>query len=125
MRSVCVLGATGSIGAQALEIVAGNPDLRCCGLAAHSDVDGLLRAAQACGAELVALADPAAAEQARGRFPGRVLAGPEGVVELVRSCAADVVLNGVVGRRAWRRRWPPRGGLGRGAGQQGVAGGRR
>ena len=97
MRSVCVLGATGSIGAQALEIVAGNPDLRCCGLAAHSDVDGLLDAAQACGAELVAVADPIAAERARGRFSGRVLAGPEGVVELVRNCGADVVLNGVVG----------------------------
>jgi len=37
MRSVAVLGATGSIGTQALEIVGANPGLRACALAAASD----------------------------------------------------------------------------------------
>ena len=97
MRSVCVLGATGSIGVQALEVVAANPELRICGLAAGSRVDELLAAATACAAPAIALADPAAAGAARERFAGRVESGPEGVLELVRSCGADIVLNGVVG----------------------------
>jgi 1-deoxy-D-xylulose-5-phosphate reductoisomerase len=97
MRSVCVLGATGSIGAQALEIIAENPDLTCCGMAARSDVDGLLAASQAAGVRMIALTDADAAATARGRFDGTVFAGPDGLVELVRECAATTVLNGVVG----------------------------
>ena len=97
MRSVCVLGATGSIGVQALEVVAANPELRICGLAAGSRVDELLAAAAASTAPAIALADPAAAGAARERFAGRVESGPEGVLELVRSCGADIVLNALVG----------------------------
>src|SRR5204863_7391782 len=54
-------------------------------------------AARAYGAPPIALADPAAAELAAREFDGRVEAGPEGLLALVRSCGADVVLNGVVG----------------------------
>jgi 1-deoxy-D-xylulose-5-phosphate reductoisomerase len=97
MRSVCVLGATGSIGAQALEIVSQNADLACCGLAARSEVGALVEAARSHGVGTIALTDPVAAEHAREVFDGRVLAGPEGMVELVAECGADVVLNAVVG----------------------------
>jgi 1-deoxy-D-xylulose-5-phosphate reductoisomerase len=97
-----VLGATGSIGTQALEIIAASPELRCCGLAAGSADEPLVEAAAVHGVELIALADDAAAERARARFPGRVLAGPDGLLTLVRECAADVVLNGVVGAAGLR-----------------------
>jgi 1-deoxy-D-xylulose-5-phosphate reductoisomerase len=80
MRSVCVLGATGSIGVQALEVVAANPELRICGLAAGSRVDELLAAAESSAAPAIALADPVAAGVARERFGGRVESGPEGVL---------------------------------------------
>jgi 1-deoxy-D-xylulose-5-phosphate reductoisomerase len=97
-----VLGATGSIGTQALEIIARSPELRCCGLAAASAADALAAAAGEHGVEAIALADPAAAERAQDGFAGRVLGGPDGVLELVRTCGADVVLNGVVGAAGLR-----------------------
>ena len=102
MRSVCVLGATGSIGVQALEIVEGNPDLAVCGLAGGSRVEPLLETARRHGAATVALADERAAARAAQDFDGRVLAGEAGVLELVRCCGADVVLNAVVGAAGLR-----------------------
>jgi 1-deoxy-D-xylulose-5-phosphate reductoisomerase len=97
MRSVAILGATGSVGAQALEIVRDSPDLRLVALSAHSSSGPLLAAAREHRVELVALTDPAAAESARDDVPGRLFAGREGLVELVRAAGADVVLNAVVG----------------------------
>ena len=76
MRSVAILGATGSIGVQALEIV-GPPRAEACGLAAHSDHAGLVAAAARHGVGRIALADPAAAAAARAEFDGEVLEGPE------------------------------------------------
>ncbi len=97
MRTVVILGATGSIGVQALEIVQAHPDLRLSGLAAASSGDALVGAAIDGGAPMIALADPAAAARARSSFPGEVLEGPDSAAELVRRCGADVVLNAVVG----------------------------
>jgi 1-deoxy-D-xylulose-5-phosphate reductoisomerase len=45
----------------------------------------------------IALADEAAAERARSEWSGRVLAGEEGVTELIATSGADLVLNGIVG----------------------------
>ena len=97
MRNVALLGSTGSIGRQAIEVCTADPDLRVCALAAASDVDGVVREAERLGVGTIALADPAAAAHARGRFTGRVLAGPEGVAQLAAESGADVVLNAVVG----------------------------
>jgi 1-deoxy-D-xylulose-5-phosphate reductoisomerase len=93
MRTVAILGATGSVGRQPLEIVRRNPDLRLVGLAAHSAADEVVAAAEELGAGCVALADPAAAERARALFDGDVV----GVVDLVGRVRADVVLNAIVG----------------------------
>ena len=65
MRSVAVLGATGSIGTQALEIVRAHPDLAACALAADTDHAGLVAAAREHGVSRIALVDPAAAAAAR------------------------------------------------------------
>jgi 1-deoxy-D-xylulose-5-phosphate reductoisomerase len=102
MRSVAVLGATGSIGTQALEIVGANPGLRACALAAGSDHAGLVAAARAHGVERIALVDPQAAAAARAAFSGEVLEGPDGVEQLVADCGADVVLNAIVGSAGLR-----------------------
>jgi 1-deoxy-D-xylulose-5-phosphate reductoisomerase len=102
MRSVAVLGATGSIGTQALEIVGANPGLRACALAAGSDHAGLVAAAAAHGVERIALVDPDAAAAARAGFAGEVLEGPEGVERLVAGSGADVVLNAIVGAAGLR-----------------------
>ncbi len=102
MRSVAILGATGSIGRQALEIVAAHPGLRVCALAAGSDHAGLVAAAARHGVHRIALVDAAAAAAARRAHPGDVLEGDDGVERLVAESGADVVLNAVVGAAGLR-----------------------
>lgn len=97
MRKVVVLGATGSVGVQALEVIAGSDELAVVGLSADSSWKQLVEAAKEHGAPQIALADPAAAEQAVTAWKGRVLSGDEGVRELVAGSGADLVLNGIVG----------------------------
>jgi len=102
MTRICLLGATGSIGQQALEVAAANDALEVVALAAGSDVDGLCAAARATGAERLALADPAAAERAAAELGRPVAGGPEAVEALAREAEADVVLNAVVGAAGLR-----------------------
>jgi 1-deoxy-D-xylulose-5-phosphate reductoisomerase len=97
MRSVAILGATGSVGVQALEIVRDSPDLRLVALSAHSSSQPLIAAAREHGVTLLALTDAEAAASAGDGFTGRLFAGRDGLVELVRAAEADVVLNAVVG----------------------------
>jgi 1-deoxy-D-xylulose-5-phosphate reductoisomerase len=98
-RRLVILGSTGSIGTQALDVVARSEGaLEVVGLSAARDWEGLLAQAQRFGVRRVALADPQAAERACREWPGgRVMSGPDGIVELVRSSAADIVLNAIVG----------------------------
>jgi len=97
MRKLVILGSTGSIGVQALQIVAASEELQVVGLAAGTSWEQLLDQARQHGVPTVALADDDAAERARSTWDGRVLAGEEGVRELIASSAADLVLNGMVG----------------------------
>ncbi|MGQ4597528.1 1-deoxy-D-xylulose-5-phosphate reductoisomerase [Nocardia sp. R6R-6] len=91
---VLLLGSTGSIGTQALEVIAANPDrFEVVGLAARGGNTELLAAQMAAtGTRNVAVADPNAAR--RLDLP---LGGPGAVTELVRRTDADVVLNALVG----------------------------
>ncbi|QBS40342.1 1-deoxy-D-xylulose-5-phosphate reductoisomerase [Nocardia sp. CS682] len=91
---VLLLGSTGSIGTQALEVIAANPDrFEVVGLAARGGNTELLAAQMAAtGTRNVAVADPAAAQQL-----DVALAGPDAATELVRRTEADVVLNALVG----------------------------
>jgi 1-deoxy-D-xylulose-5-phosphate reductoisomerase len=97
MKRVVILGATGSIGEQALDVVAGSDELQVVGLSAERRWEPLLDAARDHGVPAVALSDPAAAERAAEAWSGRVLAGEEGVRELVAGSGADLVLNAIVG----------------------------
>ncbi|MCV7400553.1 1-deoxy-D-xylulose-5-phosphate reductoisomerase [Mycobacterium fragae] len=96
-RKVLVLGSTGSIGTQALEVIAANPDrFELVGLAAggaHPDLLAAQRAAT--GVTNVAVTDEDAA-QAIGDVTYR---GPDAVTRLVENTEADVVLNALVGAR--------------------------
>jgi 1-deoxy-D-xylulose-5-phosphate reductoisomerase len=98
-RRLVILGSTGSIGTQALDVVARSEGaLQVVGLSAARDWEGLLAQAQRFGVRRVALADPQAAERACRAWPGgQVMSGPDGIVELVRSSAAEIVLNAIVG----------------------------
>jgi 1-deoxy-D-xylulose-5-phosphate reductoisomerase len=97
MKKLVILGCTGSIGAQALEIVSGSEDLEVVGLAAGSSWEPVVEQASRHGVPAIALAEPAAAERAGSAWDGRVLAGEEGIRELVAGSDADLVLNGIVG----------------------------
>jgi 1-deoxy-D-xylulose-5-phosphate reductoisomerase len=115
-RSVLLLGSTGSIGLQALDVVRRNPQrFRVVGLAAGgADPQTLAAQVLQTGASAVAVARGRAGQdvqlalfaeaQRRGyergsyRMP-RILVGPEAVAELVATVPADVVLNGVTGSR--------------------------
>ena len=97
MKRVVILGATGSIGEQALEVVARSDELAVVGLAAGHSWKRTVDQAREHGVPTVALADPAAASAAAEAWNGRVLSREEGVRELVADSGADLVLNGVVG----------------------------
>jgi 1-deoxy-D-xylulose-5-phosphate reductoisomerase len=112
-RSVVLLGSTGSIGTQAVEVVRRAPDrFRVVGLAAGgSDVGVLARQALELGVEVVGVARATAAqdlqlafyaEARRGGFSAgaysvpKILAGPDAAAE-VAAWPCDVVLNGMTG----------------------------
>jgi 1-deoxy-D-xylulose-5-phosphate reductoisomerase len=97
MREVVILGSTGSIGTQALEIVAASDELEVVGLAAGSSWERVLAQAAEHGVGTVAFADIESAAAAGSAWDGRVLAGEEGIRELIVSSGADLVLNGIVG----------------------------
>jgi 1-deoxy-D-xylulose-5-phosphate reductoisomerase len=97
MKRVVILGSTGSIGTQALEIVAGSDELQVVGLAAATSWEQVLGQARQHGVPVVALSDADAAERARSAWDGRVLAGEAGIRELIAGSGAGLVLNGIVG----------------------------
>jgi 1-deoxy-D-xylulose-5-phosphate reductoisomerase len=90
---VLILGSTGSIGTQALEVIAANPDrFEVVGLAAGGGNPELLaRQRVETGVMNVAVADPAAA------IDDVTYSGPEAATRLVQNTEADVVLNALVG----------------------------
>ena len=98
MRKILIVGSTGSIGTQALEVIAGSESLEVVGLAAHSNAEMVLEQAESFGVDRVALADSdAAARAAEGWTQGTVLAGAEGLVSLITESDCDLVLNALVG----------------------------
>jgi 1-deoxy-D-xylulose-5-phosphate reductoisomerase len=98
MRRIVIAGSTGSIGTQALDVISRSESLEVVGLAAGSSVDPLLEQAVAHGVDRIALADPDAAARAAERWTeGQVLAGAEGLIELIVETECDLVLNSLVG----------------------------
>ena len=96
--SVAVLGSTGSIGTQTLDIIAARPDeFDVVALGAARSVDQLVKQAEAFRPQVVAVADPVRAAEVAARLPvgTEVLAGSDALADAARS--ADVVVNGVVG----------------------------
>jgi 1-deoxy-D-xylulose-5-phosphate reductoisomerase len=99
-RRVVILGSTGSIGVQALDIVsrASAEELRVVGLSAGSAWEELVVQARAHGVRRIVLADPdAAALAAEAWTEGEVLTGPDGLIALITEADCDLVLNGIVG----------------------------
>lgn len=99
MRRVIVLGSTGSIGIQALRVVASGPALTVVGLSCDRNVESLLEQAMSLGVEHVAVADPRAAATVSPLLYPEITfhIGPGAAAEMVRQIEADLVLNAIVG----------------------------
>ncbi len=98
-KRLVILGATGSIGVQALDVVnRSDGELQVVGLSAASAWQGLIQQAHAHGVRRIALADAdAAAQAAEAWTEGEVLSGPDGIVQLITEGGCDMVLNAIVG----------------------------
>ncbi|NBU96475.1 MAG: hypothetical protein EBS20_11430 [Actinobacteria bacterium] len=96
---VVVAGSTGSIGRQALEVIAAEPDrYEVVALSAGASVDAIVEQARAVRPRVVAVADAAVADPVARREVAAALDGVEVVDDVAPVCAeADVVVNGVVG----------------------------
>lgn len=100
MRNVVILGSTGSVGTQAVDVITTRPEqFNVVGLSAGgSSLDLLTEQVLALHPDLVALADPQAAASLRARVPGvEVWDGPDASTKLAAYQHADVVLNAITG----------------------------
>ncbi len=91
-KRVIVVGATGSIGRQALDVIESRPDLfKVAGLASHTDEVGLRAASARFPGAALCLSGASSASAGIG------LVGPSGLDELISGTAADIVVNGASG----------------------------
>ena len=100
-QRLSILGSTGSIGVQTLDIVAENPDLfEVTSLAAGSNWQRLAEQAVRFDADCVVIADTSkyeALKSALAPYPIKVFTGEESLRQMVRSSEVDVVVNALVG----------------------------
>lgn len=97
MKKVLILGSTGSIGTQALEVIGAGHEISVVGLSAGSNWELALDQAKQHGVPVIALDDTDAAARAGEAWGGRVMAGEEGIRALVTATEPDLVLNAIVG----------------------------
>jgi 1-deoxy-D-xylulose-5-phosphate reductoisomerase len=102
MRRLVILGSTGSVGTQALDVVRRNPDrFQVVGLAAAQNHELLVGQIREFMPPQVAVSEEAAAEELQRALEGirspEILAGPESAERLARDSDADMVLNAMVG----------------------------
>jgi 1-deoxy-D-xylulose-5-phosphate reductoisomerase len=102
MRRIIVLGSTGSIGVNTLDVAArlGPAEIEVVGLAAHRRIERLREQAERWRPRFVAVTDPeahAALASTWDRSHGTLLRGPDGVAEMIREAGADLVMQAMVG----------------------------
>jgi 1-deoxy-D-xylulose-5-phosphate reductoisomerase len=106
MKNISILGSTGSVGTQALEIIKSHPDkFKVIGLSANRNVSFLLDQIKQFEPEIVALMDEKAAKELKRQLKflsskikkPRVLAGISGLNEIVKEPKSDLILTAIVG----------------------------
>ena len=103
MKAITLLGSTGSIGTQTLDILENNPDqFRLVGIAAGNNVELLAQQVRQFKPEIVAICNEAKLSELRAALAGmdpmpQLLAGDDGVVEVARYGDAEAVITGIVG----------------------------
>lgn len=100
MKEIAVLGSTGSIGKQTLQVIRKHRDIfHVSVLAAHHDIDLLEEQAEEFRPTVIAVSDEEAGEVLRKRYTGkaRILTGEKALEQSISVSGADVVLVAVVG----------------------------
>ena len=100
MKKITVLGSTGSIGTQTLEIVRDNPDLQIAALAAGQNVDLMEKQVREFSPRIAGMWSEAAAKDLQERIadlPVKVVCGMDGLLEIAAMPDSDVVVTAVVG----------------------------
>ena len=105
VRTVTVLGSTGSVGTNTLDLISRNPEqFRVTALTAHRQVDRLIDQVHAVGPDLAVIGDESLLPRLRAGIEGtstRAAAGPDAVVDAAR-CPSDMVVAGIVGASGLR-----------------------
>lgn len=100
MKKIALLGSTGSIGTQTLEIVRNHSELQVVSLTANSNVDTMEKQAREFSPKLVVMHDENAANELKARLSDTditVKSGMDGLIEAACIAEADIVLTAVVG----------------------------
>lgn len=100
MKKISILGSTGSIGKQALEVIKDHPDkFQVVGLAAMRSIDDLEMQIRKFKPKAVAVYDPEKGKILANRINGntKIYTGIEGIIEIATLMDIDIVLNAVVG----------------------------
>ena len=98
MRKIVILGSTGSIGTQALDVLQGDPEICVTGLAAYGSIEALREQVLTWKPEKVCVYDEAKAAAFRSfGLPVEVLSGMAGLIELVEMESCEEVIVSVVG----------------------------
>ncbi len=99
MKRIVILGSTGSIGKQTLEVVDEQPSIEVVGLTANNSIDLLEEQINRYHPKAVAVMNPEKAKELRRRISGatEVLEGIEGLCDIATMTEADVVVTAVVG----------------------------
>ena len=99
-KTMMILGVTGSVGEQAVDVARKN-GVRVTGISARSNVARTEALAREFGVEYCAMADEGAAAELKARLSDtsiKVLAGEAGICEMIHSTKNDVVLNSIIGK---------------------------
>lgn len=100
MKKIAVLGSTGSIGTQALEVIREHPNkLQATVLVAHRNTDLLRQQIEEFHPELVAVTDREAGKQLRATYTGptKIIVGPEALTEAAAAANVEIVLVAISG----------------------------
>ncbi|MBQ2200161.1 MAG: 1-deoxy-D-xylulose-5-phosphate reductoisomerase [Bacteroidaceae bacterium] len=101
MKKIAILGSTGSIGTQALDVIEANPDLfQAYVLTAYNNVELLINQARRFQPEVVVIANEQhydAVQRALSNLPIKVYAGADALCEVVQDENVDIVLASMVG----------------------------
>jgi len=100
MKHVAIIGSTGSIGTQTLEIARWNQDIKICALSAGRNIDLLEKQAREFRPEIVGLWDEKLADELRDRLKDmdiRVVSGMDGLIEIAEYKTSDILVTAIVG----------------------------